>query len=293
MEDAVIFPPVPSDTAREARAVFGQGNFYLVTGDRANYLFMGLDLDDRVGRAQKPPRTLAILMLITIFQFIEILPDELAVDALRKRVDWKYALHLPLKYPGLKASALCEYRQGLLANPDGEWVLQTVVSRLSEIFTAAGRLDLGLGTGRVVTEVCTICRLDTLWEAISQVLETLATRQPDWLLSISLPHWYTRYGRRPLSLVHSGEGLNSEAEALSIGTDGVHLLRAISYGPDPGLADLPEVSALEQTWRDQFELSGGQLAWRRAACAGCAFSARQREQDERFTATKKEGNTKQ
>jgi hypothetical protein len=44
---------------------------------------------------------LARLYLVTIFQYVETLPDQLARETIRKRIDWKYALHVPLNYPGL------------------------------------------------------------------------------------------------------------------------------------------------------------------------------------------------
>jgi transposase len=51
------------------------------------------------------------LALITMFQFIEELPDRQAADAIRGRIDWQYLLGLELADPGFDASLLCKFRK--------------------------------------------------------------------------------------------------------------------------------------------------------------------------------------
>jgi transposase len=50
-------------------------------------------------------------------QYSENLSDRQAADAVRGRIDWKYALSLELSDPGFDYSLLSEFRQRLL---DGE-----------------------------------------------------------------------------------------------------------------------------------------------------------------------------
>jgi transposase len=54
-----------------------------------------------------------VLAFVTIFQFLEKLPDRQAVEILRLRSDWKYTLHLPLVYHGFDYSVLIEFRDQL------------------------------------------------------------------------------------------------------------------------------------------------------------------------------------
>src|SRR3712207_9517806 len=51
------------------------------------------------------------LALATVFQFLERLSDRQAADAVRARIDWKYALGLELADPGFHFSALAEFRR--------------------------------------------------------------------------------------------------------------------------------------------------------------------------------------
>lgn len=53
------------------------------------------------GRPAEAPWRLA---LVTCFQFAEGLSDSQAADAVRSRIDWKYALSLPLDLPGFDDS---------------------------------------------------------------------------------------------------------------------------------------------------------------------------------------------
>ena len=71
------------------------------------------------GRQARSP---ALLALVTLFQFVEDLPDRAAVEALVVRLDWKYALHLPLDAVGFHYSELCLFRGRLLAHGAGRLV---------------------------------------------------------------------------------------------------------------------------------------------------------------------------
>jgi transposase len=63
------------------------------------------------GRPAEAPWRLA---LVSVMQFAERLSDRKAANAVRGRIDWKYALGLPLDDPGFDASVLCEFRARLL-----------------------------------------------------------------------------------------------------------------------------------------------------------------------------------
>ena len=263
-----VFPPIPPETARAARAVFGGSNFYLATGDQVDHLFTGLALDPSA-RAQPQGWPLAMLYLITVFQFMETLPDHLAAEALRKRVEWKYALHLPLSYVGLKEKSLCEFRRGLRVCPGQQQNMQVLLSRLSEGAGPDLNGSFSQDPRQVIGAVCLASRAARVWETISQALEALATRQPEWLLATSLPHWYERYGHGAHSLNLRAERGELEALAQATGADGAYLLKAIAEAGIPELNELSEVSTLEQVWREQYEYRAGVVAWRQEACAGC------------------------
>jgi len=66
------------------------------------------------------------LALVLVLQYVEGLTDRQAAEAVRGRIDWKYALGLDLADPGFDASVLSEFRERLLAG-QAEMVLLEVL----------------------------------------------------------------------------------------------------------------------------------------------------------------------
>jgi transposase len=271
---STFFPPIPVDTAKAAQAVFGRSNFYMLVGDQANSLLLELIQDDPKRREWKSDRSLGRLYLITIFQFVETLPDHLAIDALRERVDWKYALHLPMNNPGLELGSFCEFRKWLNANDIQQQKLELLFMRLSHLPVFNGLKRSSLQSNQITTFVCQISRLGKIWEAFNQSLEALAIIRPEWLLSASLAHWYECYGRTQRNLNLRSDGLELHAFAQAIGADGHHLLAAISASGDPELANLAEIATLRRVWGEEFEAVEREMIWRKEACASCAITRR-------------------
>lgn len=268
---SALFPPIPADTAKAARAVFGSSNFYVAIGDQVNQLFHDLVPPNSKKQVQKPERVLAQLFLITIFQYLESLPDSQAADAVRERRDWKYALHLPLDVSGFQTSRFCEFHRLLLVDQDSAQILQALLSRIVEV-GASNEQSLNQETRQVVLRVCLISRLASTWEAIGQALEALAIKQPDWLRDISRPHWYVRYSYPRGNLNLRADSLELERLAQAIGSDGAYLLESVSG--KASLADLPEVTSLRQVWEEQYELVEGEVLWRKETCTNCSLISR-------------------
>ena len=102
--------PIPEETARVARAAVPKGNVYLQMRDVLGTIYSDehfADLFARRGRPAVPPWRLA---LVTVMQFAEGLSDRQAAEAVRVRIDWKYALGLDLADPGFDYSVLTEFR---------------------------------------------------------------------------------------------------------------------------------------------------------------------------------------
>src|SRR5271157_3992328 len=113
-------PPIPETTAKIARRVFRKGNVYMHMRDRLGTFFtddqfVGLYPAD--GQPAYAPWRLA---LVSVMQFAENLSDRQAADAVRARIDWKYALSLELTDEGFDFSVLSEFRDRLLEHEAAE-----------------------------------------------------------------------------------------------------------------------------------------------------------------------------
>lgn len=241
------FPPVPEDTFLAATALYGKGNLYIKLGDA---------LEEQVGgqllaEANATFKSHILPALLTVFQYLEELSNDQVLEAVRNRLDLKYALRLPMNIPGMTQKTLCEYHQAQFMNADHQRILQTLLDRLVE----DGYLSQGKGqplfAHQVLAAICTMCQLDEVTKAMHQALETLAVTHPEWLRKIALPYWYDRYnrGRRHAAISFFDPKWNTRA--LEIVGDIQYLLGVIDRLPDPLLADLPEIKRIRQIMEGQ------------------------------------------
>jgi transposase len=258
---------LPADTAKATRSMFNTENLYLAIGDQFDVLFDNVTWDGLSGFGGRSARTLFILAMVTIFQFAEDLPDDQAADAVRTRMDWKYALHLALDYPGLAPAELYEFRQRLLLDSEGQTVFQRMLIRLAKTGILGGKGKRQADVTDVLMTVNALSRMVKVARAMSLALEALAASQPAWLLAISLPHWYERYGQTTITLQWHGCGKEQEALAEAIGVDICYLLKTMTQADKPELASLIEVRTLNQVWREQYWEVDGKVLWRKVPCA--------------------------
>jgi len=126
-------PPLPEDTARVARQAFPKGNIYLTIGDKIGALLEDADFADMYAGEGKPAVPPYILAMVCIFQFMEDLSAREVADAVRARIDRRYALHLPLDDPGFDYSVLSDFRQRLLEHDKGLMMFERVLKRLEAL----------------------------------------------------------------------------------------------------------------------------------------------------------------
>ena len=94
-------PPIPDTTAAAVRAAFPKGNLYVDLRTEFGTLYTDellTDLYPPEGRpVEVPPWPLA---LAVVMQSIEGRTDRQAAEAVRRCMDWQYALSLDLHDPG-------------------------------------------------------------------------------------------------------------------------------------------------------------------------------------------------
>src|SRR2546428_8919826 len=122
--------PIPEETARIARAAFPAGNPYLLMRDAFEVLVEDRELAHLFPRRGQPAEAPWRLALVTVFQFAENLSDRQAADAVRARIDWTYALALPLADPGVDHTVLSEFRRRLVQGGAAEGVLEGLLERV-------------------------------------------------------------------------------------------------------------------------------------------------------------------
>jgi transposase len=187
---------VPEDTARVARAAFPKGNPYLRMHDELGRLYTDQDFAALFPVLGQPALAPAQLALVTLMQFAEQLTDRQAAEAVRARIDWKYALCLELDDPGFDYAVLCAFRARLLAGGQEAPLFAALLARCREAGPVRARGRQRTDATAVLAAIRTLNRLELVDEALRHALHTLAAVMPDWLRETCPADWPERYGRR-------------------------------------------------------------------------------------------------
>jgi transposase len=166
-------PAVPEETARVVRARFPHGTLVVQLRDALGTLYSDEDFADLFPTRGQPAEAPWRLALVTVLQFLEGLPDRQAADAVRSRLDWKYALSLELTDPGFDHTVLSEFRTRLVAGRAEQRVLDLVLEQ------ARGRGWLKTrGTQRTdATQVLAAVRALTRLEGVGETMRHLLRRR--------------------------------------------------------------------------------------------------------------------
>ena len=258
--------PVPEETQRIARAAFPKGNIYVRMRDEIGTIFddpMFAPLFPARGQPAESPWRLA---LITVMQFVEGLSDRQAADAVRSRIDWKYALSLELTDPGGDASVLSEFRARLVEDASGPALLEAMLWRFKERGLLKARGQQRTDSTHILAAIRTLNRLESIGETLRAALNCLATVAPDWLSSLVAPDWFERYATRIEEYRLPKGEVARTALGERIGADG-HVLLAAVYEPSAPtwLRELPAIQALRLAWVHQFFVEDDVVRWRKAA----------------------------
>ncbi len=254
---------VPEETARVARAAFPKGNkLAMRMRDHLGAIFDDQQFAALFSPTGQPALSPHRLALTTILQFAEGLSDQQAADAVRTRIDWKYALSLELTDPGFDSSVLCEFRRRLIAGSAEALLFETMLSLFRDLGLLKRRGRQRTDSTHVLAAVQRLCRLELLGETLRAALNSLAVVAPAWLQALTPPEWYERYRERCENYRLPDADSARQSLAMVIAADGFQLLQAV-YQPDAPacLRSVPAVEVLRQVWIQQL-YGPRHLAWR-------------------------------
>ena len=257
---------IPEETTRVARAAFPHSTRFMQMRDALGTIYDHPAFEALYPQRGKPAEAPWRLALITVMQFAADLSDRAAADAVRSRIDWKYALSLELTDSGFHYSVLAKFRKRLVAGQAEQLLLDAMLDRFQAcgLLTAGGRARTD--STHVLAAVRACNRLECVGETLRAALNDLAVVAPDWLRQQITADWFERYSTRfEESRLPKGEA-KRYAYAEQIGTDGLQLLSAIYHATTPQwVREIPAVEILRQTWVYQYyHDEQGQLRWRKA-----------------------------
>jgi transposase len=247
-------PPVPTATAAVVQAAFPKGNLYVEL--RAEF---GTLYDDHLFADLYPPSGRPVevapwrLALVVVMQYLEGLTDRQAADAVRRCMDWKYALSLDLTDPGFDFTLLHDFRCRVLTHEAGQRFLDTLLAACKARGWIKARGTQRTDATHVLAAIRTLHRLECALEAMRYALNQLSDVAPAWVRQEVPLEWYTRYGLRSDQTRLPKEASKREALARQIGADGYQLLAWVGAADTAlGLQELPALEALRRIWLQQY-----------------------------------------
>jgi transposase len=247
-------PPVPEATAAAVQAAFPKGNLYVDL--RAEF---GALYDDQLFADLYPPQGRPVevapwrLALVVVMQYIEGLTDRQAADAVRRCMDWKYALSLDLSDPGFDFTLLHDFRCRVLTRAAGQRFLDTFLAACKARGWIKARGTQRTDSTHVLAALRTLHRLECVLEAMHAALNQLSAAEPAWVQQHVPLDWYPRYGLRSDQTRLPKDASKREALARQVGADGYQLLTWVQTNDLPlGLNDLPALEVLRQIWVQQY-----------------------------------------
>jgi transposase len=255
---------IPEQTAQIARAAFAKGNIYMKMRDELGVIYSESDFVT-LFRADcgQPPISPAQLALVSVMQFAEGLTDRQTADAVRARLDWKYALGLELTDPGFDFSVLSEFRSRLIKSGRESQLLEQMLKCFKQKGLIKARGKARTDSTHVLAAIHQLNRIECVAETLRHVLNELATVAPEWLSKQVSRDWFDRYSSRLEQSRLPPTKQEQQQLAITIGCDGHQLLSAIYDGKAPQpLQQLPCVEILRQVWVQQYYLDTGVVQWR-------------------------------
>ena len=218
---------IPEQTIAVAQAAFPKGNVYMTMRDELGVFYTDEAFAELFSNRGQPAESPWRLALVTIMQFAENLTDRQAADAVRSRIDWKYALGLELTDPGFHFSVLSDFRARLVAHEATEQLLNAMLTQFKAQGLIKVRGKQRTDSTHILAAVRMLNRLEQVGETLRYALNVLAEQVPVWLKAQVPVEWFDRYGVRFEKYRLPTDKQEREALAKTIGADGYRLLTAI------------------------------------------------------------------
>jgi transposase len=254
---------IPEETARVARAAYPKGNLYMKMRDALGTIYQDKSFAQLFPQNGRPVEAPWRLAFITVVQFIEELPDRQAADAVRGRIDLKYALGLELSDPGFDFTLLSDFRTRLVRGKAEQILLDAMLTLFQEHGWLKERQQQRTDSTHILAKIRAINRLMCVGEAMRFALNSLAVVAGNWLLAHVEEEWLYRYGHRIEESRLPGSRAERQRLAETIGRDGALLLKAIfEPAAPPILSQIPAIEMLRRIWIQNYWYEEDRLCWR-------------------------------
>ncbi|WP_381803922.1 transposase [Streptomyces niveus] len=151
---------VPSLTTQIARASNPVGTTAIWVRDRLDGRWRDENFTGWYPRDGRPGISPAQLATVCVLQFLLGLSDRQAAEAVRCRIDFKYALAMELDDPGFRTGVLADFRERLAQDDRADRLLDLALDRLKEARLVTERTRQRTDSTHVLAAVRDLTRLE-------------------------------------------------------------------------------------------------------------------------------------
>jgi transposase len=250
---------IPEDTAQLGGQLLSESNLYRQIGDRFNELFpeetVFTSMYERGGRGAISP---LLLSLVTVFQMMERVADRTAAEQVVSRIDWKYALHLPLTYPGFHFTDLLAYRKRLLAHGQERLVFDQLLQKMREQGLIKTRGKVRTDSTHILAVVERLSQFELLAEGLRVGLEATVRIAEVWVEATLPTTFYEVYSERQSEYRMSETKVKHRIA--QVGKDAFWFVAQVDQSAPQVVQQLAEIEVLRTILAQQFPDGPDQLA---------------------------------
>ncbi len=242
-----------------------QDNVYRVIGDQLFSFISADEFMSMYSRTGRPSINPVVLSLVTIFQFLEAIPDRVAAEHVKTRLDWKYALHLPFDDSGFHYSDLCNFRKRLAEHGKESLLFDQLLNRIQSLGFLKKRKYQRTDSTHVLAVIRQLSRIENLSEGLRVSLKAIENSDSAFY-QMKIPALYREHWSKPLSDYQMSD--DERREALErVGRD-MHWLLSFLKTNKESFLRLPELELLQTLFTQHFTIQSHQVHVKAEATTG-------------------------
>lgn len=262
---ACLSPEIPEEIRIWGESQLALDNAYRSLGDQLCSFIPEEELTSMYAPGGRSSINPSLLSFVTIFQYLEDIPERVAALWVKTRLDWKYALHLPLDDGGFHYADLCNFRKRLLAHGKESLIFEEVLQKIESLGFLKKRGYQRPDSTHVLAVVRQLSRLENLSEGLRMALK--AVEQADMAFyEAKLPALYRAHWSKPLSDYQMTED-ERKAALVRVGQD-IHWLLGFLKTNRESFLRFPELEVLQALFSQHFTLQAQAVALKKEAAPG-------------------------
>ena len=193
-----LYPEISDEIRLWGESYLALDNAYRRIGDQLFSFLPEEELTSMYASRGRSSINPIILSFVTIFQYLEDIPDRVAALWVKTRLDWKYALHLPLEDGGFHYADLCNFRKRLLVHGKESLLFEELLKQIESLGFLKKRGSQRTDSTHVLAVVQQLSRLENLSEGLRMALKAIQEADGAFYKA-KLPALYREHWSKPLS----------------------------------------------------------------------------------------------